>query len=560
MPNSAGNGACDCAWCTGADLDNWQERLVATGFSTLSIDTLTPLLGSVARLVSRNAQLSRVELRTLLLGVDVEPVTDAAILELERWRLLLETLRDQPSIDLINATTEAMQLRGISSGAIRSAVSTIVGYDITTHGTTVDQPRQPHGNGTTPLSAQEVACRLAAVATPRLSPWDALQLALAQDDDDALVAAWHPSLATDPRLGTAQQHRVEQALRRTEALAHWREAVATGDEHAIVAAWDHRLHGYDKVQPGERTLLRLAQWAISLPDHVRQTLTAPGPWETAEEDDATVVIGTDAVAETELAREPALAALRAALDAGDGGRALEIERQALVVSDDARLLDAKRALLAMHEPADLDARLVGTQLWAQWRWPTVPLIDAVTVCWRDDRLPESPFELGTQSRVMVRHDYEQSGAFQEAVGHQELLHVRVFSALRRDPTRDDADNWLVSPGEKEDAASVARHQRAVRCRLTKKPGANKNWLEITSTDRSPLPELVIVRREGGLPLRVAEGDIIAHVDATSAAKPWRALVALDVASWPARSVVRVFPANPEDGRWVTIEGVRLDVN
>jgi hypothetical protein len=527
---------------------------VASDQTMLPVSTLTPLLRTIARLVAKGATLGPVELRVLMLGADVEAHADHAFRELERWRTMLATLLANPSIDLINATSEAMLLRGLSEGDIGQAISTVVGYDITAHMERVERARDARHNGAGQTSGvEDIFTHLNGHSSERM-PHEALLAALEQDDDEAILAAWHPSLEHDDRITREQRMRVEFAQERMAALERWRAATATGDERQIVVAWDPILEGDARIQPGERTLLRLAQWAVALPDHVRAVL-ARG----LIPEDAGAPEGLQRVAGADVAVASARTALTLALDQGDAVAALEIERVSGIVLDDPRLTEVKRAALAENEPTNLDARLAGTALWAQWRWPPSPAIDAVAVSWRNDCFPGSPFELGTHSRVMLRPDYEQAGAFHETVGHQEALYVRLFSALRRDPTREHPDNWLVSPGAGEGATAIARHPCVVLCRLAKKQGSRKNALEITTEGGQPLPDLIVVRRTGGLPLKVSEGDIIAEVNAVTAAKPFRAVVQLDTATWPPGTVVRVFPADAADAGWVSIEGVRLDV-
>jgi hypothetical protein len=93
--------------------------------SSEALNQLIPLLGSLARLVARGSRVSEDQLRTLLLGVDLES-DPAALEELKRWSQLLTALREQPSEDNRLATVEALILRGLPEAPVLLAVDTVV--------------------------------------------------------------------------------------------------------------------------------------------------------------------------------------------------------------------------------------------------------------------------------------------------------------------------------------------------------------------------------------------------------------------------------------------------
>jgi len=93
--------------------------------SSEALNQLIPLLGSLARLVARGSRVSEDQLRTLLLGVDLES-DPAALEELKRWSQLLTALREQPSEDNRLATVEALMLRGLPEAPVLLAVDTVV--------------------------------------------------------------------------------------------------------------------------------------------------------------------------------------------------------------------------------------------------------------------------------------------------------------------------------------------------------------------------------------------------------------------------------------------------
>jgi parallel beta-helix repeat protein len=93
--------------------------------SSEALNQLIPLLGSLAKLVARGSRVSEAQLRTLLLGVDLES-DPAALEELKRWSQLLTALREQPSEDNRLATVEALMLRGLPEAPVLLAVDTVV--------------------------------------------------------------------------------------------------------------------------------------------------------------------------------------------------------------------------------------------------------------------------------------------------------------------------------------------------------------------------------------------------------------------------------------------------
>ena len=94
--------------------------------SSEALNQLTPLLGSLARLVARGSQVSEAQLHTLLLGADLES-EPAALEELKRWGRLLTALQEQPSEDNRHATVEALMLRGLPEAPVLLAVDTVAG-------------------------------------------------------------------------------------------------------------------------------------------------------------------------------------------------------------------------------------------------------------------------------------------------------------------------------------------------------------------------------------------------------------------------------------------------
>ena len=111
-----------------------KEAPMTSRLSSQALDQLTPLLGSLARLVARGSQVGEDQLRTLLLGTDLDS-DPVALEELKRWGRLLVALRECPSEDNRHATAEALMIRGLPEAPVLLAVDTV-----TSRGNTPPQP------------------------------------------------------------------------------------------------------------------------------------------------------------------------------------------------------------------------------------------------------------------------------------------------------------------------------------------------------------------------------------------------------------------------------------
>ena len=92
--------------------------------SSTALAELTPLLGSLARLLADDTPLGDELMHVLLVGADLE-ADPAALAELQRWSRLLTRLRDQPTPELRRGTLEALVLRGLPEAPVLLALTTI---------------------------------------------------------------------------------------------------------------------------------------------------------------------------------------------------------------------------------------------------------------------------------------------------------------------------------------------------------------------------------------------------------------------------------------------------
>jgi len=85
---------------------------------------MTPLLGSLARLIARGTAISNEQLELLLTAADLEANPDA-LHELQRWARLLQSLYDSPGEALRHTVVEGLMLRGLPEAPVLLAVSTV---------------------------------------------------------------------------------------------------------------------------------------------------------------------------------------------------------------------------------------------------------------------------------------------------------------------------------------------------------------------------------------------------------------------------------------------------
>lgn len=98
--------------------------MTTSRLSTSTIQQLTPLLGSLARIVATGSRLSEHELNLLLLGADLE-AEPMVLGELKRWGKILRAFKEQPSVDLRRATVEALSLRDLPEAPVLLAVDIV---------------------------------------------------------------------------------------------------------------------------------------------------------------------------------------------------------------------------------------------------------------------------------------------------------------------------------------------------------------------------------------------------------------------------------------------------
>src|SRR5579859_517455 len=87
--------------------------------------SLSPLLGSLARLVARGLPIAENRLHLLLSGVELHD-SPTALRELKRWLTLLEGLRDEPDEAMRHIVEEALMVRSLPEATVLLAINTVL--------------------------------------------------------------------------------------------------------------------------------------------------------------------------------------------------------------------------------------------------------------------------------------------------------------------------------------------------------------------------------------------------------------------------------------------------
>jgi hypothetical protein len=99
---------------------------MASQLSSDQLAQITPLLGSLARLIARDTTLSDDQLELLIEASDL-PENPAAQSELRRWAHLLQRVASTSNEKVRHAVVEALLLRGLPEATVLLAVETIAG-------------------------------------------------------------------------------------------------------------------------------------------------------------------------------------------------------------------------------------------------------------------------------------------------------------------------------------------------------------------------------------------------------------------------------------------------
>lgn len=399
-----------------------------------------------------------------------------------------------------------------------------------------------------------------------------------KDDDVALMAAYEAfqvAFQHQRTFFTAEETaRVELARRRKEALERFRQ-VASGQQSLkaldLLAAFPAALLDPCKnVTVNERQLVQRARAFKSMYEAVRLALQ--------QHDDAGIVAQyKDALAKqfedfTQTERRCIVEAqtrmrLNAAFTQQEYQEVINIAERFQQATgtflNDVRVKLARQRLLAGLDPKQLEAEIQGNELLVKWKWPAEAVVQHVAVAWSLEHWPQHPDQQARSDHLEIinRAAYDKQGNYKILVGRVARVYVQVYAAFEEHLGGQNS-SWFYSEGREPGSKTEARIPCRVFYRLTKRPGLPTNELEIRTDDGAPLPELIIVRKAGGIPSHPKDGEQVAQVGSNGNFL-FQTRIPLLVSSWPQKSVVRVFPANTGDTSWLTIEAqpnVRLEVN
>jgi hypothetical protein len=162
-----------------------------------------------------------------------------------------------------------------------------------------------------------------------------------------------------------------------------------------------------------------------------------------------------------------------------------------------------------EDVTDLKVQNMGFALRAQWRWPVG--CKEVVVAYSTGGWPE-PSAQGTATRPLTRAQYDLNGYFDIPNPGAIDLYVRVFAV-----TQSNGERFL-SGGQ----SPAARKRVALGSRITLNYAIKKARfggalnLEMGRQGTGTWPALLLVRKQGSLPMSSADGEVLLRIDASTA--------------------------------------------
>lgn len=284
--------------------------------------------------------------------------------------------------------------------------------------------------------------------------------ALHLNEDSLFLQSWEelqqlpPTLR--PRLDTAEQERVGQALQRKAALQHFQDVLAQqgarGQAEQILSAYHPMLNDCPEITPQQRALIEAAQRFQEIRAAIIPALRA-NEYEKALQYYDEPLLQQFCLTEAEEALLEQLHVrmrLEQAIQAKDHGQALRLARRIEVLSrsplKDYRLAYERRKFIRQFDITSLEAHLQGETVTARWRWPDDKLIRYAVMVWRTDRWPRHPqlAEQGSGLLWITRNGNEQVGNKTFYVGSQQQIYLQSYLAMS-DEIRHPPE-WFYSSG------------------------------------------------------------------------------------------------------------------
>jgi hypothetical protein len=188
--------------------------------------------------------------------------------------------------------------------------------------------------------------------------------------------------------------------------------------------------------------------------------------------------------------------------------------QALTVAAGTAVVGACRSFVSLSLIGDVRAEPNGSQVKVTWVWPDQ--IKVARVVWRDDRQPAGPEDPEASALDCRIGEYKDQGGFSIEAGGGASLFVAVYPAARV------GGEVVYGGGDKRSRAAV-RRERKIEVRYSvRRAGRLKGKrleIEVSDPPAGPLPELVLVGREGEiLPRTATDGAVLARLGGSEGAR------------------------------------------
>lgn len=182
--------------------------------------------------------------------------------------------------------------------------------------------------------------------------------------------------------------------------------------------------------------------------------------------------------------------------------------------------------------ADLRHRMTSGDLALQWRWPRG--IDQVRICWDYQRPVESPREHQGPQETLTRSAYERQGYWRLPNPEAAMHYFSVFA--------ESAEGAF---SEARRLVATLGHEVAVRYRLVRERSGWRRrlsgvFLEMVAEETVALPRLMVVAKEGKVPLSAKDGKRVADHPAGPLEKDRPARIEIPSEAWIPSSCFKLF--------------------
>ena len=168
----------------------------------------------------------------------------------------------------------------------------------------------------------------------------------------------------------------------------------------------------------------------------------------------------------------------------------------VVILQNTAYVGAPQALPLIEDVSDLRCQNTGTAIRLNWNWPTN--CQEVFVAFAYDGYPQTN-RVTPHARVM-RAEYEHRG-FYDIRGNLERDHYIIVAAVVR-----QGDTEIIGPGARVQARLFSKIILSYEIKLPRMFGPKKRILTISARTTGKLPNLLLVSKQGRLPLRREEGE------------------------------------------------------